>query len=95
VSDGGGETFAARVPVVGVKRVALFYRRLHELGGVADAWAVRMLNGLPALVAHWKAPSGGVPSRVVIRVDVGEDGRVRVVHAIQARRKLTALSSPG
>jgi RNA polymerase sigma-70 factor (ECF subfamily) len=91
VSDGGGETFAARVPVVGVKRVALFYRRLHELGGVADALEVRMLNGLPALVARWKEPPPGSPMRVVIRVDIGEDGRVRVVHAIQASRKLAGL----
>ena len=91
LSDGGGETFAARVPVVGVKRVALFYRRLHELGGAADALEVRMLNGLPALVARWNEPRPGSPARLVVRVDVGEDGRVRVVHAVQASRKLVGL----
>ncbi|EPX61299.1 RNA polymerase sigma-70 factor, ECF subfamily [Cystobacter fuscus DSM 2262] len=91
LSDGGGETFAARVPVVGVKRVALFYRRLHELGGVADALEVRMINGLPALVARWKQPAPGRPTRVVVRLDIGEDGRVRVLHSIQASRKLAGL----
>ena len=92
LSDGGGETFAAKVPVVGAQRVALLYRRLHQLGGVAAAVEVRMLNGLPALVARWRDPHPGAPSQVVIRVDLGEDGRVRVVHSILARRKLAGLA---
>ncbi|ATB27294.1 sigma-70 family RNA polymerase sigma factor [Melittangium boletus] len=91
LSDGGGETFAARVPVVGVKRVALFYRRVYALSGAADALEVRMLNGLPALVARWNAPPPGKPASLVLRVDIGEDGRVREVYSVQASRKLAGL----
>ncbi len=91
LSDGAGESFAARLPVVGPQRVALFYRRLYALSGGLEALAFRMFNGLPALVVRWHVTRPGQPTGVVLRLELGEDGRVRWLHAIQASRKVAGL----
>jgi RNA polymerase sigma-70 factor (ECF subfamily) len=91
LSDGGGEFYAAKVPVVGVKRVALLYIRLQELRGLADVVELRMLNGLPALVAEWKECEPRHAARVVFRVETELDGRITEVHSVLASRKLEGL----
>ncbi|MFY0562826.1 sigma-70 family RNA polymerase sigma factor [Archangium lansingense] len=91
LTDGGGETYAARVPVVGLKRVSLFYRRVQEMRGTPDVVELRTLNGLPAVVASWNNSSPGAAARVVIRVELDEAGRITEVHSVQASRKLAGL----
>ncbi|HYO57985.1 sigma-70 family RNA polymerase sigma factor [Archangium sp.] len=91
LTDGGGETYAARVPVVGMKRVSLFYRRVQQMRGAPDVLELRMLNGMPAVVAEWRESRPGTPSRVVLRVDIDAAGRITEVHSVQASRKLVGL----
>lgn len=91
LSDGGGEFHAARKPVVGRERVGRLYRRLSELGGAEARVAIRMVNGLPALVIDFGRIKPGYPPRGVIRVDVDEHGLVRAVHSVLATRKLSAV----
>ncbi|WP_257459323.1 sigma-70 family RNA polymerase sigma factor [Archangium lipolyticum] len=91
LSDGGGEFYAAKVPVVGVRRVALLYRRLMELRGPADAVELRMFNGLPAVVAEWRNCEPRNAARIVMRVETGPDGRITEVHSVLASRKLGNL----
>jgi RNA polymerase sigma factor (sigma-70 family) len=95
VTDGGGEFHAARKPLVGPVRVAHFYRRLAELGALGRdgiTVAIRMLNGLPAIVyARTTVTPPGYPPRGVIRFDVGDDGEIRVIQSVLATRKLGAL----
>ncbi|QRN97109.1 sigma-70 family RNA polymerase sigma factor [Archangium violaceum] len=92
LSDGGGEFHAAKVPVVGVKRVALFFRRLQELRGSPEVMELRMCNGLPALVAEWKESTPHTAPRIVMKVETGPDGRITEVHSVLATRKLANLS---
>jgi RNA polymerase sigma-70 factor (ECF subfamily) len=92
LTDGGGETYASRVPLVGVERVALFYRRTAGMRGMPESAEVRMLNGLPALVATFRGTDDAkLPTKVVLRVELGEDGRITQVHSVLASRKLTAV----
>lgn len=91
VNDGGGEFFAARVPVVGRAKVAMF--NLRVTGGLdADArFAVREVNGLPALIAEYPNASGKLAPRITLHVEADEGGAIRRIYSVLATRKLTAL----
>ncbi len=90
LSDGGGEFHAARKPLLGVRRVATFYTRLAARRP-AVALDVRMLNGLPAVVMRFAGGLAREAERVVLRVDVGADGRIRAIDTVLATRKLAGL----
>jgi RNA polymerase sigma-70 factor (ECF subfamily) len=93
LSDGGGEYLAARIPVTGAARVARMYLNLtRKHGGGELRYALRSLNGLPALVAERLRPGPGESPRFVLRVDVDASGRITAVHSVLATRKLTALA---
>lgn len=96
LTDGGGQVRAAHVPVVGVKRVMNFLRRLLELRGPPTAVEVQTLNGLPALVSLFPpvAEDPMLASRSVLRVELGADGRITQLHAILADRKLEGVRLP-
>ncbi|MFE8604375.1 sigma-70 family RNA polymerase sigma factor [Archangium violaceum] len=94
LSDGAGEAYAARLPVVGLKRVSLFYRRVQEMRGTPDVVELRMFNGLPAVVAEWRHGPPRLPTRMVIRVELDAEGRIAEVHSVLASRKLTHIPSP-
>jgi RNA polymerase sigma-70 factor (ECF subfamily) len=90
LSDGAGEFHAARKPLVGRQRVALFYSRIAARRPAASV-DVRMLNGLPALVIEF---GDGLPRearRIVVRVEVDDDGRIREIDSVLATRKLAAV----
>jgi RNA polymerase sigma-70 factor (ECF subfamily) len=90
-NDGSGEFHAALRPVLGASRVARFYLGLQRKVGADARFALRMLNGLPAIVLD--SPSAGTryAPRSVIRCDVDDEGRIREVHAILATAKLCAV----
>lgn len=92
LTDGGGETYASRVPLLGPARVALFFHRVTRRNGAPTTAEVRLLNGLPALVATFPATEDAKAARkVVLRVELGEDGRIKQVHSVLATHKLTAV----
>lgn len=91
LSDGGGEFFAARVPVVGPERVARFYTKIATRRTPDAHLSIRMLNGLPALLVESPSGAAGEAPRFVTRVDVDGEGRVVAVHSILARAKLLAV----
>ncbi|RYZ43592.1 MAG: sigma-70 family RNA polymerase sigma factor [Myxococcaceae bacterium] len=95
LTDGGGELRAAHVPVVGAQRVLTFFRRLLEMRGAPRAVEVRMLNGLPAVVAVFDpAKDPLLAVRTVVRVELDASGRIRELHAVLADRKLAGLRMP-
>ncbi|AKQ69881.1 RNA polymerase sigma-70 factor, ECF subfamily [Myxococcus hansupus] len=96
LTDGGGQVRAAHVPVVGLSRVLLMYRRLMEMRGAPVAVEPRMLNGLPAIVIVYPPPKRDLmlSTRVVMRVDLGADGRITQVHSVLTDRKLAGLRMP-
>ena len=91
LSDGGGEFFAARVPVVGADRVAKFYRNVATRSLAGAAHEMTMLNGLPAIVTEIPGPAHGQAAHLVTAIVLDREGRVARIWSVLATRKLTAL----
>jgi RNA polymerase sigma-70 factor, ECF subfamily len=90
-SDGGGEFHAALRPVLGPDRVARFFLGLQKKVPAVGHFAVRELNGLPAVVAEYDAPTKGWGPRFVLRCDVSTAGAIGEVHIVVASAKLSAV----
>ena len=92
LSDGGGEFFAARVPVVGREKVTVFLARLVQGGvDIEEQTRVVELNGLFALITErTNAPKGIAPKRASL-FELDDDGLIRRMYFVMASRKLTAL----
>jgi RNA polymerase sigma-70 factor (ECF subfamily) len=91
LSDGGGEFFAARVPVVGPARVAKFFRNVATRSLAGAAHSMTMLNGLPAIVTDIPGAVPGQAGHLVTAIALDHDGRVARIWSILATRKLVAL----
>ena len=94
VSDGGGEFYAAKVPVVGREKVRLFHSRILQIAAekaydVRSEW--RMLNGLPAIIFEIPNIAAGFAPRTVMLCHLDANGRIDQIHSVLASRKLTAL----
>lgn len=94
VSDGGGEYFAARVPLFGPRRVARFHWNISRRRLARANFAVRLVNGVPALVGEFRDYHRGEPPRMVLLCDVDRDGRITRLYSVVASRKLTAVRFP-
>jgi RNA polymerase sigma-70 factor (ECF subfamily) len=92
VNDGGGEVFAARVPVVGRARVAAFFAKLARTRPPVAAAALRELNGAPALVVAYAHAPPRHPARAVTWCEATPDGVIVGLHTVVAPRKLTAVA---
>ncbi|HMJ12583.1 MAG TPA: sigma-70 family RNA polymerase sigma factor [Polyangiaceae bacterium] len=103
LNDGGGEYFAAQVPVRGRAKVALFHLKTQRHGKVRGT--IRMINGLPALVAEYAreglrlrtskrvAPRRTrVAPRVVFGIRLEPSGNIQQLYASVATSKLTHVS---
>ena len=95
LSDGGGEFFAARIPVVSRDLVLRFYGKISR--GLADGMRaeIRLLNGMPAIVAEVRRTGPGFPTFLVTRAEIDAEGKIRELHSVLATRKLTAVRRPG
>jgi RNA polymerase sigma-70 factor (ECF subfamily) len=92
ITDAGGDYRAALRHVTGSSRVARFYLGLLKKI-IPTRVTVRVCNGLPALLVEVDHPAARVAPRLVLRCDVGADGKVRQIHTILARAKLTAIGA--
>jgi RNA polymerase sigma-70 factor (ECF subfamily) len=92
VSDGGGEYRAALRPVRGRDRVARFLVGLQKKTYSAGRFALRDVNGLPALVAEVDTKAARWAPRFVLRCDVAPDGKIREVHVVLTSSKLSAIA---
>jgi RNA polymerase sigma-70 factor (ECF subfamily) len=52
LGDGGGKTFAAKVPIVGFDMVTRFFFGLASKYAAGVSFAIEEVNGAPALVAR-------------------------------------------
>jgi RNA polymerase sigma-70 factor (ECF subfamily) len=86
LNDSAGKHTAARVPIHGRAKVALFWTKIsqHEDARVE----LRMLNGLPAVLVTLPHPPKNVAPRTALLIDVDARGLVRSVHGIVAPQKL-------
>ncbi|MDI1450997.1 sigma-70 family RNA polymerase sigma factor [Polyangium sp. 6x1] len=91
LSDGGGEFFAARLPILGRDRVSRLMMGLAKRStGTAERFAFRMVNGMPAVVLE-HAPGRKIAPRTVVQCDIGEDGAIRAIYWVLATKKLSAV----
>jgi RNA polymerase sigma-70 factor, ECF subfamily len=90
-SDGGGEYFAARRPILGKKKVIKFFDSIQR----QPSWfEVRELNGVPALVAAFSEAEGRDAPKAVFLVELDAEGRIVELHSILATRKLSGVRFP-
>ena len=92
LSDGAGEFFAARVPIDGRQRVARFHWNISRRRAVGLRAEIRLINGLPALVAEFHDRKPGEPPRSVSWCDIDDAGRITRLYSVVASRKLTAIN---
>lgn len=95
VSDGGGQYFAARKPIIGPKRVARFFLNISSRRAPTATFEIRRLNGMPALVGEFHDGRHNEPPRMVLLLDIDAEGRIAALHSVLADRKLTAVRREG
>lgn len=88
-NDGAGEFFAARVPVTGTDRIITFHRNVQR--ELPPLFAMREINGLPALVGQYTVPQRGIADRFVFSVALNADGKITRLDTVVATRKLTHM----
>lgn len=94
LSDGGGEFFAAKVPVFGRAKVALFLANLFKATSSINAQTkVVELNGLFGFAIERENPPLGVAPKVAILFEPNEENLIGRIYFVLASRKLTRLAT--
>ena len=92
VTDAAGEFTALAMPMAGRARVARFYLAAAlQRRAPGTRIEVRLVNGLPAALITLERPVRRQAPRTLLRCELDDTGRIRLVHAILAPRKLAAL----
>ena len=95
LTDAGGEFTALARPLAGRAAVARFYHMAAEHrreGGTREDWT--LANGLPAVWITLLRPVRRQAPRSLLRCEVDENDRIRIVHAILAPKKLASFRAP-
>jgi RNA polymerase sigma-70 factor (ECF subfamily) len=92
VTDAAGEYTALATPLAGREKVARLYlmAALHRKAG-GTRQELRLVNGLPAALITLLAPVRRQAPRSLLRLELDAEGRIRIVYALLAPRKLHAL----
>ena len=94
VTDAAGEYAALATPLAGRDRVARLYlvaARNRAEGGTRRS--ILRVNGMPAALVTLAQPVRRQAPRTLLRCELDGEGRIRLVQAILASRKLAALRS--
>ena len=92
VTDAAGEYTALAAPLAGRDRVARLYlvaARNRAQGGTRTE--MLRVNGMPAALVTLERPVRRQAPRTLLRVELDGDGRIRLVQAILAPKKLATL----
>jgi RNA polymerase sigma-70 factor (ECF subfamily) len=92
LTDAAGEYTARATPLVGRARVARLYlvAAMHrQQAGMRSE--IRLVNGLPAALITLERPVRRQAPRTLLRCELDANGRIRLVEAILAPRKLAGL----
>lgn len=92
LSDGAGQYFAARVPVIGRDRVVLFNKRLLQVRGMPATLEVRTVNGLPAFLITFDHSPHSHPPRALISGTIDPGGQISSLFTVVADAKLSHLA---
>jgi RNA polymerase sigma-70 factor (ECF subfamily) len=92
VTDAAGEYTALAKPLAGrapVARLYLMAAQHRRAGGTRQE--MRLVNGLPAALVTLLAPVRNQAPRSLLRCELDAAGRIRVIQAVLAPRKLAGL----
>jgi len=96
VTDAAGEYTALAAPLAGQARVARFYVTATKMREVSEPKTeIRLVNGLPAAWITLGRPVRRQAPRSLVRIELDASGRIELVHAVLAPRKLVALERKG
>jgi RNA polymerase sigma-70 factor (ECF subfamily) len=90
VNDGGGHYAAARIPVLGRRRVARFHVRIGR--AEPPRLVPCELNGLPAVVGQFASHRPHLAPRFALLLLPAPCGRIAALHTIVSPDKLAALA---
>lgn len=88
-NDAGGRYLAARMPVVGAEKVALFLVKLTRLSPGLYRYRMLLVNGLPALLAEREDPPAHHAPRWVLLPSFGADRRISHLFTVLTDEKLS------
>ena len=92
ISDGGGEFFAAKIPVVGREKVALFLSNLFKAtSGLPSKTQIVELNGLFGVATERENVPPGYAKKIATLFQINDDGLIERIYFVMASRKLTAI----
>lgn len=91
LSDGGGEFFAARVPVVGAAKVAGFYVKLANRPATVAFIRPRLVNGQTAIDVGFEDRAAREAPRAVLAFELDAADRIAAIYAVLAPSKLASL----
>lgn len=94
LSDGGGEFFAARKPVVGAAKVAGFYVKISAGEQGVPTIEMRTLGGMPTLVVRRPYADGKTAPAACIQVELDEAGLIVRIYSVVATAKVREMLSP-
>jgi RNA polymerase sigma-70 factor (ECF subfamily) len=93
LSDGGGQYIAARVPVTGAAKVALFYRNAGKTFDPASVRVeMRWFNGTAAILFRSANPPTGYAPCSATLFEVNTAGEIAQIYTVVAPRKLTHVA---
>lgn len=90
LSDGGGHYAAALNPIEGRDRVLRFLLGISAKHTDAS-FQLRELNGGPAVVIRVESDNERIAPILILRCDLGPDGRISELHSVLAPDKLLGL----
>ncbi len=96
LGDSNGRFHAARKPVVGRQKVALFFQRIGEQGRNQGRSVVTpcMVNGLPAIWVESPDAPEGLATRFLFRLDLDGEGLIRRTYSILSPEKFAGVQTP-
>jgi RNA polymerase sigma factor (sigma-70 family) len=98
LNDAGDKFIAARKPIVGRRKVAIFHRKITRFLQIQDdnpRLALCDLNGMPAVLFQFEPTRSDVSPRDVIRIELDKHGKIKQLHTIVSPDKLRAVSFAG
>jgi RNA polymerase sigma-70 factor (ECF subfamily) len=91
LTDAGGEFNALHGPLAGRDRVATLYLRVARRRGQGARMRFCVVNEMPAVLIEYASAERRQAPRLLLRCEVGEDGRIEAIHSVLSSRKLRSV----
>jgi RNA polymerase sigma-70 factor, ECF subfamily len=93
MNDGGGEFFAARIPVVGAEKITKFTFKVNQAQSELAQMMVMSFNGQPALVSYDPNAKKGTAKLGITLFEFDANHQIRRLYSVVATAKIRHLLS--